>query len=295
MSDRIDIADRYIQLLKSALLNAIYVENDVRLLYIFSMLYQKRNIDPEILRSVATRLPRTMERVRSGQQDGSIWWRISLNSPDGGKQLVDLRNVCQFSHTMVGRKRLDNIEHCIKLIQKDDVPGDLAETGVWRGGACIFMKGCMTALGLTGRQLWLADSFEGLPVPRLPQDQGYDFSADKAPILAVSLEEVQENFRRYDLLDEDVKFLEGWFSETLPGAPIERLALLRLDGDLYESTIDALNALYHKVSPGGFVIIDDYGDFEPCRRAVQDFRHRCGITDPIQEVDWTCVFWRKPM
>jgi hypothetical protein len=288
-----EIQDRYIRMLKSVLLNEIYIESDVRLLYIFSMLYQGRKIDPEVLRSAGTRLPRTMERVRVGQQDGSIWWRVNLNSPGGGKQMVDLRNVCQFSHTMIGRKRLDNIEHCIRSIQKANVAGDFAETGVWRGGACIFMKGCMTALGIADRNLWVADSFEGLPVPRLPQDHGYDYSVGNVPILAVSLEEVQENFRRYDLLDDSVKFLKGWFSQTLPNAPIERLALLRLDGDLYESTIDALNALYHKVSPGGFVIVDDYGDFEPCRRAVDDFRNRSGVSDPIEKVDWTCVFWRK--
>jgi O-methyltransferase len=293
MDHRSAIKDRYIQLLKSMLLNEIYMENDVRSLYIFSMLFQQRTIDPEILRSVATRLPRTMARVKEGQQNGSVWWRVELNAPGGGKQMVDLRNVCQFSHTMVGRKRLNNIEECIRYIQKDNIPGDFAETGVWRGGACIFMKGCITALEMQGRILWVADSFEGLPVPRLPEDIGYDFSVEKVPILAISLEEVQDNFRRYGLLDDDVKFLKGWFNETLPCAPIERLALLRLDGDLYESTIDALNALYHKVSPGGFVIVDDYGDFEPCRRAIHDFRERHDISEPIEEVDWTCAFWRK--
>lgn len=80
-----------------------------------------------------------------------------------------------------------------------------------------------------------------------------------------SLEEVQENFRRYNLLDDQVQFLKGWFCDTLPTAPIEKLAVLRLDGDLYESIMDGLNALYDKVSPGGFIIVDDYGDFEPCR------------------------------
>jgi O-methyltransferase len=69
--------------------------------------------------------------------------------------------------------------------------------------------------------------------------------------------------------------------------------VLRLDGDLYESTMDALVPLYDKVSPGGFVIVDDYGAWEPCRKAVDEFRHRHDITDPIIEVDWTGVYWRK--
>jgi O-methyltransferase len=141
--------------------------------------------------------------------------------------------------------------------------------------------------------VWVADSFEGLPVPSMPEDEGYDFSAAKVPILAIPLEEVQENFRRYDLLDSQVEFLQGWFCDTLPSAPIEQLALLRLDGDLYESTMDALNALYQKVSPGGFIIVDDYGDFEPCRRAITEFRETQGISDPIEIIDWAGAFWRK--
>jgi O-methyltransferase len=155
------------------------------------------------------------------------------------------------------------------------------------------MKGCLTAWGMQDRTVWVADSFEGLPIPSLPEDAGYDFSAKKVPILAVGLEEVQENFRRYDLLDDKVKFLKGWFRDTLHVAPIRELALLRLDGDLYESTMDALKALYDKVSPGGFVIIDDFNDFEPCRRAVLEFRQLHGIKDPIEKIDWSGAFWRK--
>ena len=107
------------------------------------------------------------------------------------------------------------------------------------------------------------------------------------------MEEVQENFRRYSLLDDQVRFLKGWFCDTLPKAPIGQLAVLRLDGDLYESTMDGLNALYSKVSPGGFVIVDDYGDFAPCRNAVNEFRQLHGINEPIEKIDWTGVFWRK--
>jgi hypothetical protein len=146
---------------------------------------------------------------------------------------------------------------------------------------------------MENRNVWVADSFEGLPIPSRPEDAGYDFSATKVPILAVSLEEVQENFRRYDLLDDKVKFLRGWFRDTLHVAPIKELSLLRLDGDLYESTMDALNALYDKVLPGGFIIVDDFNDFEPCRRAVLEFRVQHGIKDPIEVIDWTGVYWRK--
>ena len=285
--------DRYLGLLKSALLNEIYLENDVRLLYLFARLHTRQHIDTEVFRNVGSRLPDLFSRVKSARQEGRIWSSLDIKKPDGSVEVLELRNVCEFAHTMVGRKRLENIENCLATIKKDNVPGDVAETGAWRGGASIFMKGCLTAWGMRDRVVWVADSFEGLPVPSLPEDSGHDFSVTKEPILAISLEEVQENFRRYDLLDDNVKFLKGWFRDTLHVAPIRKLALLRLDGDLYESTMDALKALYDKVSPGGFVIVDDFNDFEPCRTAVLEFRDQHGIEDPIQTIDWTGAFWRK--
>jgi hypothetical protein len=103
---------------------------------------------------------------------------------------------------------------------------------------------------------------------------------------------VKRNFERYDLLDDQVRFLQGWFSETLPKAPIERLAVLRLDGDLYESTTDALVNLYDRLSPGGYVIVDDFC-IPACRQAVHDFRQTRGIQDEIIQIDWTGVYWRR--
>jgi O-methyltransferase/8-demethyl-8-(2,3-dimethoxy-alpha-L-rhamnosyl)tetracenomycin-C 4'-O-methyltransferase len=196
--------------------------------------------------------------------------------------------------TMIGDRRLDNIRQLFAAIVAAEVPGDLIETGVWRGGACIFMRGLLRAYGIGDRRVWVADSFAGLPPPD-PQyaqdsgDQHHSFAQ-----LAVSLETVQENFRRFDLLDAQVAFLPGWFAETLPAAPIVRLALLRLDGDMYGSTIDALAALYHKVSPGGFVIVDDYGAVAACRAAVTDFRQARGVTAPIVDIDGLGVYWRVP-
>jgi hypothetical protein len=287
------IADRYLGLLKNALLNEIYIENDVRLLYLFSRILTGQNIDLEVFQNVRVRLPELFATVKSARQDGGLWWKLDVTTPDGDTQELDLRNMSEFAHTMVGRRRLDNIQHCLSVINRENILGDIAETGVWRGGSTIFMKGCMEAWGMRDRVLWVADSFEGLPVPTLPQDEGHDFSIAKVPILAVSLDDVQENFRRYDLLDERVKFIKGWFRDTLHVAPIKRLALLRLDGDLYESTRDSLRALYAKVAPGGFIIVDDFNDFEPCRRAVLEFREQHKISDPIEQIDWSASFWRK--
>ncbi len=199
------------------------------------------------------------------------------------------------AETMVGLKRLTNLEVCITEILREQVPGDLVEAGTWRGGASIFMRAALEALGDHTKTVWVADSFEGLPSPdpfRYPADTG-DKLADFNAYLGVSLEQVQSNFVRYGLLDDRVKFLKGWFRDTLPSAPIERIALLRADGDMYESTTDVLENLYPKVSVGGFVVIDDYGALANCRAAVDDFRARHSIRDGIEPIDWTGVYWRR--
>lgn len=197
------------------------------------------------------------------------------------------------AHTMVGFKRLDNVQHCIEDVLRNDVPGDLIETGVWRGGTAIFMRAILKAHGVADRSIWAADSFKGLPEPdaeNYPAD--VDCNLHTQEILAVPLEEVKANFERYGLLDEQVKFLEGWFKDTLPAAPMEKLAVMRLDGDMYQSTMDALVSLYPKLSVGGYVIIDDF-QIEACAQAVHDFRKTQGIEDEIREVDWLASFWQR--
>jgi len=198
------------------------------------------------------------------------------------------------SHSMAGLKRLDNVQFCVEDVLTRRVPGDLIETGVWRGGVPILMRAVLAAYGVTDRSVWVADSFEGLPPPNAalyPADAGLDLH--RISELAVSLEQVQSHFERYDLLDGQVRFLKGWFRDTLPHAPIERLAVARLDGDLYESTMDALTHLYPKLSVGGYLIVDDYGAILACREAVHDYRAAHGITDQILPIDWTGVYWQR--
>ncbi len=196
--------------------------------------------------------------------------------------------------TMIGLPRLDHLQTCITDVIRRGVPGDLIETGVWRGGSTILMRAVLKAYAVTDRTVWVADSFQGLPKPnrrRYPADTGSTLWT-RGP-LAISLEQVQQHFARYGLLDGQVRFLPGWFRDTLPTAPIERLAVLRLDGDLYESTMDALRSLYPKLSVGGYAIIDDYGAVPACKQAVHDFRGAQGMTEEIQPVDWTCVYWQR--
>jgi Macrocin-O-methyltransferase (TylF) len=200
--------------------------------------------------------------------------------------------------TMVGRDRLDNIHRCVVSVLQDGVPGDFIETGVWRGGACMLMRGVLKAYGDRTRKVWVADSFDGFPPPtdKYPSDPWRGRSQDVIGMLGVSikvtLDEVKARFERYGLLDEQVQFLTGFFEQTLPAAPIDELAILRLDGDLYQSTYEALEALYPKLSVGGYCIIDDYF-YTMCSKAVEDYRRAHGIEDPVEAVDWTCVQWRK--
>ncbi|WP_067811309.1 TylF/MycF/NovP-related O-methyltransferase [Actinomadura kijaniata] len=200
--------------------------------------------------------------------------------------------------TMVSQERLDNIHHAAATVIREGVPGDFIETGVWRGGSCILMRAALTAYGDRTRKVWVADSFDGFPPPtdKYPSDPWQGRSQDIIGTLGVSLkvtfEEVKERFARYGLLDERVEFLTGFFEHTLPSAPIDRLAILRLDGDLYQSTYEALEALYPKLSVGGYCIIDDYF-YTMCSKAVDDYRRKHNIDEPIEAVDWTCVQWRK--
>jgi O-methyltransferase len=186
--------------------------------------------------------------------------------------------------SMAGLRRLDDLQACVEAIVRDGVEGDLIEAGTWRGGASILMRATLDALGAEDRTVWVADSFQGFPA----DDEQF------APIdyLAVPVEDVRANFARLGY-ERGLRFVAGFFEDTLPGLAGERWSLLRLDGDTYEATWTTLQALYPGLSAGGYVVVDDYGALEECRRAVDEFRAQHGIDDPIEEVDWTCVHWRR--
>lgn len=199
-----------------------------------------------------------------------------------------------YADTMIGVKRLDNLQFCIEKVIEEGIEGDLIETGAWRGGACIFMRAVLAVYGIEDRKVFVADSFEGLPKPdpgKWPADRG-DTNFTHG-FLAVSQNEVENNFRKYGLLDDKVVFLKGYFKDTLPSAPIKKLAILRLDGDMYGSTIDALDSLYPKLSKDGFCIIDDYNALQGCKAAVDDYRSKHKIYSEITKIDWTGIYWRK--
>ncbi len=199
------------------------------------------------------------------------------------------------AESMIGLRRMDNIQHCVQTVLDEGVAGDLLEAGVWRGGACIFMKANLVANDDTGRNVWVADSFQGLPAPNTtlyPADSGDDLHTRGG--LSVGADQVRHNFERYGLLDDNVRFLVGWFKDTLPSAPIDALAVMRLDGDMYESTWQAIDALYPKLSPGGFCIIDDFGSHQSqAGQAVLDYRRAHGIDEEIVDIDGFGAYWRR--
>jgi len=198
------------------------------------------------------------------------------------------------AHTMVGLRRLENLRDLAQRVIDEGIPGDFVETGIWRGGCCILMRGVLAANAIKDRRVYVVDSFEGLPPPKpdvFPQDTGLNLHLFTE--LAVSLEQVKANFARYGLLDDQVIFVKGLFQDALHLLDAGPFALIRLDGDLYESTYVALDALYPKLSRGGFVVIDDYGAVPACQSAVSDYRTLMGIEAPIHEIDWTGVWWQK--
>jgi O-methyltransferase len=268
---------RYLDLMKKVLSFLLWPEPPLPIAtFNFQRSPLKRRVVNAIDRVLATRDMQVCERRRfsdSERNDGQVW-------PG-------------YADTMIGLKRLDSLQHCVETVIREQVPGDLIETGVWRGGACIFMRAVLAAYGDQNRRVFVADSFAGLPPPdaaQYPADKGDTHHLNQ--YLAVSQEEVQANFKKYDLLDSQVVFLKGWFKDTLPGAPIQSLAVMRLDGDMYSSTMDGLNNLYPKLSQGGFCIIDDYA-LPGCKAAVDEFRASHAIGAEMVPIDWSGTYWRK--
>jgi len=196
--------------------------------------------------------------------------------------------------TMIGLKRLNNVEFCVNAVLENNVKGDLVETGIWRGGVIIFMKALLELNNIEDRKVWGFDSFEGLPKPNTkeyPQDTGHKLHDIK--LLSSSKEEVLKNFKLYEVDTKNVLLEKGWFKDTLPNNKIGQISVLRLDGDLFESTWLALKYLYPKVSEMGYIIIDDYHAFESCKKAVDKYIEMNNINASLKEIDNESVYWKK--
>jgi O-methyltransferase len=273
-----DLKRLYLDTVKALILNDVYPEAEAERTYLIKCLDGIEQFDARAFYSGAVCDPETMRAIDAAHSTG--------------RHHEGLLKFATIGASMVGRARLENLESCLISVLTEGVPGDFVECGVWRGGACAFAKAVLDARG-SDRSVWLADSFAGLRAPEHAADT-IDLSARKYPMLAVSRPRVQALFERLGLMDGRVRFVEGWFDETLAVAPIGAIAVLRLDGDYYESTLTPLTVLYDRVAPGGFVIVDDYGLLEPARRAADEFRAGHGILAPLIDIDGHGHFWRKP-
>ena len=201
-----DAASLYLDLLKRSLTGALAEDND------------------SILGGVRTAGSTSLKR-RLGNFAGHLASRVNVEIVYKKPYDPALREVGRDwpsrAESMIGLRRMENIEHCVQTVLDDDVPGDMIEAGVSRGGACIFMKANLMSRGDTSRVVWVADSFQGLPRPNTtlyPADTGDELHSRSG--LSVGADQVRHNFERYGVLDDRVKFLVGWFKDTLPGAPI---------------------------------------------------------------------------
>lgn len=213
------------------------------------------------------------------------------------ENLIEIKNkILNEGLTMLPEKTLENIEFCIRECVKNNIEGDYIECGVWKGGAVIYANEVLKSLK-QNRKVFVADSFEGLPKPDPKHPLDNNDNHWTLTQLAISLEDVQNHFKLFGDLTDNVVFLKGWFKDTLPKANIDKLCVLRLDGDMYGSTIDTLENLYSKLSIGGYCIIDDYGH-HGAYAAVHDYRNKNNITDEIIIIDprpgqYPSCYWVK--
>lgn len=289
----------YIDLLEKVILNEINPENGARIKYLLDLIAcdnpQNGGRIRYLLNLIARDNPQTRDR------DNVIAELVSLHRQHDPtiEALADLyapRNwwtkTLGFPFSMIGRRRLRNLRWATETVIAEGIPGAMVETGVWRGGACILMKGIMRALDET-RPLYVCDSFEGLPALDTGPDK--DLNLNENPLLSACIEDVRAHFERLDLLDDDVHFVKGWFADTMAGVKektVGGISILRLDGDYYKSTMDVLKPLYPAVSPGGFVIIDDYFAYKQCKLATDEYRAANKITETIVNIDDLGVYWR---
>lgn len=190
--------------------------------------------------------------------------------------------------TMIGMERLNSLQATVEAVVSDDIPGDLIEAGTWRGGAAMLMRAtldCLNGWSSKGsdRTVFVADTFDGF--------EPADGMLSQFDHLRVPLEEVKASFERLRL-SEGVEFVPGRVEHTLRDLP-GPWSLIRLDTDTYHAITASLEALYPALSPGGFVIVDDYSCIEPVRRATTDFRNRVCTVEPLELLDWNCARWRK--
>jgi cephalosporin hydroxylase len=265
-------ARRYIDLLKAALLDEHYLENELRIAYLLECVESGQSASPEKLQDPARHMSRRMRRLERERHAGE--------GSDEEHEAKGRRG--GLAYTTIGRARLDHLEGCLDVIREEYVEGDLVDCCTGGGGTAMLMRGFLEAYELSGPRVWVADNFGG----RLDRDE----SGNPAP--PPDLNTVREGFARFGLFDHRVAFLQGSPSRTLAEAPIDKVSLLRVDSHEPDEVGGALHSLYGKVTLGGFVVIDDYGH-PACQEVVDHFRSEHGVIDPLERVGWDGGVWRK--
>ena len=259
-------ARRYLDLLKSALLDELYLDNEARIEYLLECATQRRPVEPSRLADPrATRRDqiRRIEQLR-----------------DAGVATDDKGLAAFFPYTTMGRARIDALELALDAARAERVEGDLVEVGTGAGGGAIFMRGWLEAHEVPDRRVWVVDTFR----------PSYD--TIESAVLSGDLNRVREGFARFGLLDDRVRFVQGEVQDALEDAPIDAIALLRLGHELGEATATVLERLYDRLSTGATVVVDGYGD-PKCRAAVDEFRARRGIGGAPERIDAWSIAWRK--
>jgi O-methyltransferase len=187
---------------------------------------------------------------------------------------------------MISSRRARALQRVARRIVRDGVPGALVDCGVWNGGSTILLSDAAPE-----REVWAFDSFEGLPEPG-PLD-GPDSAGWRGECLGAEAK-LRDGFRRY-ASEERLHVAKGWFDQAFPehADEVGAVAVLHADGDWYESVLLTLRTFYPRLSPGGYVVIDDYGAWPGATRAVDEFRREVGETSPMIAADFTGRYWRK--
>jgi O-methyltransferase len=198
----------------------------------------------------------------------------------------ELYDKCR-SFTMTSMGKMHGVYNAIAYIEKYDIPGDIVECGVWRGGSAMMAACSLRQLDSTDRHLYLYDTYDGMP---LPGEQDVDaFEKKASDLLAecerrpttsddptnywarVTIEEVRKNMLSTRYPEENIKFIKGKVEETIPGTMPERISVLRIDTDWFASTDHILRHLFPRLVPGGVLILDDYGYWKGARKAVDGY------------------------
>lgn len=192
-------------------------------------------------------------------------------------------------YTMVGLKRLKNLDRLVHKIDELEIEGDIVECGTYNGGTAAILAKVATESRLK-RHVWLVDSFRGFPEPTLKDGP---YSKEHTGSCQGSKEKVLEVLRKSGVDDKKVTILEGWFKDTVPTLPVKKISLLHIDADFYESVKICLDYLFKKVEKGGFVVLDDYGYWEGYRLAFNEFKELNKLDITSHKVDNTGVFFQK--